>query len=243
MIDRYSARLKNDPNDAEAFHYRGLAFYQLQRFSDAIDDLTAAIHLRPDDALAWYHRALAYRRQNRFELAIPDLEAALARDPDRAMFRDGLADSYLHLAGQMDKGLETTRERALTLARRALDLKPGEADFLNALGVAEYRAGHYSQAIATLGRSLEASHSQYVAAFNLFFMAMSHHRLGHSEQARDCYKRAGRSLPEQIDPLSINDRKLATIRTEAEAVLTGPAGELPINVFAPSIEQPRANRR
>ena len=50
LVERYTARLKNDPNDAEAYHHRAHALANLRRFPEAIDDLTQAIRLRPDDA-------------------------------------------------------------------------------------------------------------------------------------------------------------------------------------------------
>ena len=49
LIERYTARLASDPNDADAYHHRALALYNLKRFPEAIDDLTQAIRLRRDD--------------------------------------------------------------------------------------------------------------------------------------------------------------------------------------------------
>jgi hypothetical protein len=96
--------------------------------------------------------------------------------------------------------------------------------------VAQFRAGQYAEAITTLARSLAASEGS-TDAFDLFFLAMAHHRLGHREQARSCFDRAvhwwneHKGLPEQYT------RELSAFRAEAEAVLAGPAGEMPANVF------------
>ena len=119
----------------------------------------------------------------------------------------------------------------LHLARRAVELSPGQAIYLNTLGVVQYRAGRYTEAIATLERSLAAGGGQ-ADAFDLFFLAMAHHRLGHREEARGCLivpctgwesRKPGRRIRQE----------LAAFRAEAEAVLAGLTGELPDDIFAP----------
>ena len=54
--------------------------------------------------------------------------------------------------------------------------------FLNTLGVVQYRAGRNAEAVTSLEASLAAGHGQS-DAFDLFFLAMAHHRLGHREEA------------------------------------------------------------
>jgi len=61
---------------------------------------------------------------------------------------------------------------------------------------------------------------------------MAQHRLGHNAEARSCFDRAVRWLAEQHDLSEQYTRELAAFRAEAEAVLAGPAGELPDDVFA-----------
>jgi hypothetical protein len=108
-------------------------------------------------------------------------------------------------------------------------LSPGEPTSLNTLGVALYRAGKLAQAIETLGKSLEAGKGQF-DGFDLFFLAMAHHRLGQGTQARACFDRAVRWLSDQKCLPEQHTRELAVFRAEAESVLAG--GELPADVFA-----------
>jgi predicted Zn-dependent protease len=78
-----------------------------------------------------------------------------------------------------------TRPEALVLARRAMDLAPGNIIYRNTLGVVYYRVGHYREAVDTLEENLPAN-ADYTA-FDLLFLAMSYHRLGDAARARDRY--------------------------------------------------------
>jgi tetratricopeptide (TPR) repeat protein len=141
--------------------------------------------------------------------------------------------------GQSGLGPGRDLDRALAFGRRALALTPGEAIPWNTMGVVHNRGGRYVEAIATLERSLAAGHGQ-ADGFDLFFLALAHHRLGHRDQARDCFGRARRGLGEQKSLNEQHSKELAGFRAEAEAVLAGPAGELPEDVFAGTHPDPAA---
>jgi hypothetical protein len=133
-------------------------------------------------------------------------------------------------------------ESAVMVARRFVELNPGQERPLIILGASLYHAGHYFDAIPVLERGLAGeSSSEHDAfkgeldAFGLFFLAMAHHRLGHVGQARDCFDRAVRSWDEHKDLLAHYVSELTGLRAQGEYVLglTRPGGELPADVFAP----------
>jgi tetratricopeptide (TPR) repeat protein len=232
LIERYTARLKQEPNDADAFHHRAHALANMKRFAVAIDDLTQAIHIQPGDAHSRRFRASIYRELGQLELAIADLEAAFALEPKMFGLRETLADACNAWAWELAKapGPRRDPERALVLSRRAVDLVPDKPNYLNTLGVVNYRGCRYADAIAALSRSFAAYKGQF-EAHDLFPLAMAHHRMGHRIQARESFDRAVRWVRDQRNFSADRAVGLARLRAKAEAVLAGPAGELPEHVF------------
>ena len=68
---------------------------------------------------------------------------------------------------------------ALKKAEAARRLVPNDTDVLNTLGVAQYRAGLYHEAVVTLTRSNDSNKGQQPS--DLAFLAMSQQRLGQTE--------------------------------------------------------------
>jgi tetratricopeptide (TPR) repeat protein len=256
-----SRLLERAPQDRDVRFHRGLLALALAQPDLAADDFTRILATEPDLERARYRRAQALIRLGRHRQALTDVETLLAKDSNdyalyqlRSIVREALGDrdparadrektvallpkapmalnnrAWTLATGPVE---ERDPERAVTLARRAVELSPGQQMLLNTLGVVLYRTGQYAEAVSVLEQSLAAGKGQF-DAFDLFFLAMAHHRLGHADQARACFDRAVRwwggrqNLPAQYVP------ELTSFRAEAEAVLAGPGGELPADVFAP----------
>ena len=151
-----------------------------------------------------------------YEPLIAGLEAALASKPEQPRVRGGLARRFNQYAWMMANAPASSRnpQRALTLARRSVELAPNQPMYLNTLGAAQYRAGRHAEAIATLDRSLAAGHGAY-DGYGLFFQAMAHWQLGDKPQALACFDKAVEWMktPHQFD------EELVPFRAEAAALL------------------------
>jgi tetratricopeptide (TPR) repeat protein len=170
----------------------------------------------------------------RNERAIADFEVALACRPNDREIREWLAMRCHIREIYQSRGPEKPPDpqRRLALARRAVELVPDEPLYLNALGTAQYRVFQFAEAIATWERDL-APRPGWFDDRNYFFLAMAHHRMGNRIQAQAYFDRGVRCEAEYDSRADPHPVPLATIRAAAAAVLAGPAGELPDEVFAP----------
>jgi hypothetical protein len=144
------------------------------------------------------------------EVKVAEAVASTPRDPT----------SLNNFAWRLVTGPAEQRDpaRALQLIREALVKEPANVLFLNTLGIAQYRSGQYAAAAATLEKSLAIPKGER-DAFNLFFLAMCHARLGDPDKARDCYDRAVKWWGEKKDLSTQHVAELTAFQTEAKTVL------------------------
>jgi serine/threonine protein kinase/WD40 repeat protein len=134
---------------------------------------------------------------------------AQAANPDSASENNNFA--WFYVTGPADI---RDPEKALPFARTAVRLAPKEADFLNTLGVVYYRLGRYDQAVQTSNDAVRARDNQPLP-WDLFFLAMSHHKLGERAKARAAYAQA----LAWMDTHRPDDEELLAFRAEAMALL------------------------
>jgi WD40 repeat protein len=113
--------------------------------------------------------------------------------------------------------------KVVALAEKALKDWQGDPTFRNTLGVALYRAGRYSEAIAELDQAVALGHGGGV--FDWIFLAMAHQRLGHQEEAQKWLAKTRDLLNPKsgTSPLRWDERaELQLIRKEAEDPMRNP---------------------
>jgi Tfp pilus assembly protein PilF len=218
--------LAMSPFNYQAYMQRGIAHTRLREWRPAIDDFSMVLTLLPSDAKtrvrALVQRSYNYGQIKDYSRTLDDLQQALKLDPDDLQACNNLAWLYA-------TGPENLRspELALPLAQKAVDKAANKWEFLNTLGVVFYRLGKYEQAIATLERSLREGNNQ-AAAFDLFFLAMCHARLGDAAKAQDCYDRAVQWIQEHQDQVTPEwAEELKAFHAEADDVLakSGPGSQ------------------
>jgi eukaryotic-like serine/threonine-protein kinase len=177
-----------------------------------------------DDAEELLIRGDRWSRLGQWRLAVADYRASLARSPDSSITANNLAWRLVSVPGRGNA------DEALRMARKAVAMEPDNPDFRNTLGVALYRAGHLTEAVAVLESNASSNPN---SGLDWVFLAICKQRLGQAAQARTAL---GNALRWRARGLPINpgeaEEFLAILR-EAESVVFGVSPDLPANVFAP----------
>jgi tetratricopeptide (TPR) repeat protein len=198
----YQRAIKLAPNDPlirlEA--HRNSGFYRVTRgrYSLAAEEYAKAKELAPNDSNLWYFQAIA-------QLASGKLDAY--RNTCQDMIRQ-----FINTTSAMDASsvimVCICRPDVIEDWQPLLPLTELASTYVSdsprLLAAAQYRAGDYQAAVDTYQR---VAHLHRLRAFDLFFLAMSHQRLGQQEQAEqrlreaeDWIKEANRSAQSKVSP-------------------------------------------
>jgi len=239
-IAEYRAALRIRPGDHFTSNYLGLDLRRQGKLEEAIAELRTSLSVRrklaeahPD--VAQYQADLVQMHRNLgvwLRLAGRNLEAAaefrklLRLSPDSV----GTEDDY-NLAWDLSVPPNADRRwaaEALEHARKAVASAPSNDYFQAGLALAEYRAGHFAEAIAAAERALDLG--EEYQGFRWFILALAHARRGETDRARGHFNRAvdwtrkhepydtdlrqfwretalmlGRPGPEVADPVHLSD--------------------------------------
>jgi serine/threonine protein kinase/WD40 repeat protein len=149
-------------------------------------------------------------RERKTQQDIERYRREVKANPNAAWACNALAWAYLAAP-------ETLRDvkAALPLAEKAVRLASGTAIYRNTLGVAYYRADRFREAVEMLRSNIDKQ-EDWALAYDLYFLAMSHHRLGETERARHYYDWAVRWVSAQPDLRPECREELVAFRAEAE---------------------------
>ena len=166
------------------------------------------------DTFARINRGRIAYDQGNFAQAVAEYQEVLRQEPMNPAACNNLAWTYVVGPHQIRKPCE-----ALSLALTASRQTNNQSE-LNTLGVAYYRLGRLQEAIDALNKAVKAGGKNGASAWDAFFLAMSHHRLGHPAEARRFYDqaialRASGSTPRPRDKAELDD-----METEAKIVLS-----------------------
>jgi hypothetical protein len=165
----------------------------------------------------------ALTRERRARQAIERSRRQVKANPHAAWACNDLAWAYLAAP-------EPLRDvkAALALAEKAVGLASTTPIYRNTLGVAYYRAGRYREAVEVLRPNVEKE-EEWALAYDLYFLAMSYHRLGETARAHDYYDWAVRWVSLRRDPKPGQREELTVIRADAEELLgaRGPKSKKP----------------
>jgi serine/threonine protein kinase/tetratricopeptide (TPR) repeat protein len=225
-VDDLERALKDTPDHPLLHGTRGSALIELKRYDQAIEEFTRAIELDTNRSNRygknWSRRGWVASVQGRFEDAQRDFEEGVSRDQSNVLALRRLA---WFLATCPDEKYRDAA-RAVTLAEQAASFNPHNGVFWYTLGVAQYRAGKYDEALKACRRALDMRDQPYspldeprVATdydhYAGFFLAMTQWQLGEKEKARETFEAAVAWTKEHAP----DDEQLARFQKEAAELL------------------------
>lgn len=205
---------------ANAFSGRGRAYSERGRHVEAIADLSKAIENKLDTCALFQSRGNAYAQTEQWEQAAADFKKAKdlhATSPNhwidhaRINLQLGEIDEYHRTCQQLlDRFGKSARgrtgndiawicclapnavsdlKRCVQLAKTAVATEPSEAAWQNTVGATLYRTGDFKAALEQLNKSVEV-HGDGGSWADCLFLAMTHHRLDRSDEARGWLEKA-----------------------------------------------------
>ncbi|HTQ12805.1 MAG TPA: tetratricopeptide repeat protein [Rhizomicrobium sp.] len=153
-----SQSLALEAGTAAVYNSRGRAYDRLGRHDLAVSDFNTAIGLSPEFADAYVGRASAEAALGDYTHAISDDDRAASIDPKRA---DAWNDAcWFRAVAMVEPG------KAEDACRKAVAILPANADLIDSLGFALFRAGKFADAIASftdaLAHNPKLASSQYM---------------------------------------------------------------------------------
>ncbi|NWJ94420.1 MAG: hypothetical protein HXX20_01410 [Chloroflexi bacterium] len=154
-------RLQSEPRDALAFFERARVYYELKKYNEALDDVSAALALQRKWAEAWVLRAEIFALLRDYDSAFVNYDVALKLEPRRAPTYWSRARLYEYLALHSSQGdaepVYREKQGHLALADYAMSLKldPQNRSYVRAKAKLGRQLHEYGQALTDYTHWLE----------------------------------------------------------------------------------------
>ena len=151
-VKHFTKAIQQNPEAAEAYSGRGLAYLSIRALDKALADFSRAIELNQRSAEAYNGRSAVYRAKDDFDNAIVDANKAIRLEPNdpQAYHGRGLAHLY-----------KSDFDNAIADFRQAIALGLKAPELYNVLGSVYFSKGDFDNAIAMLdeGIRLDPNHA------------------------------------------------------------------------------------
>ncbi len=145
--------IETDPNNAEAYIRRGIAYQQKGEYNSAIANFTKVIELDPSIPQLYLARGMAYQQIDEYGYAIEDATKALELNPDNveAYKHRGLA---YQSKGDYDRS-KSDYDRAIKDFTKAIELDPDDTNTYCGRGNAYQSRGDYDRSKDDYDRAIK----------------------------------------------------------------------------------------
>jgi len=146
-ITLWSHEIKIFPESAYvAYSNRGIVYFDLKNYTQAINDFNKAIELNPQYVKAYYNRGVAYNSLGMYEQALNDLNIAIELNPQDAKACHTRGITYANSGNY---------QKAIMDLQKAIELDPGYAEAYYNTGLVYQRIGDREKALAYFNKAAE----------------------------------------------------------------------------------------
>lgn len=203
-IKNYTKSLKEDKS-AALFYERGMAYFKMFKFNEAIDDFTRAIKLDNYMDEAFFSRGLAYGRIRMFDESFADLDVFIKRNP-----RNSIAYTKRGVR-RIWAGNYQLAEQDL---KKAISLDPTNAEAHDDLGVMEARKQNFKTAQKHFENVVKLDPTYSKGFHNL---AMSQYILGNYTNSLVNINKALKLMPNDKNSLLLKGEIMIKLGRDEEA--------------------------
>lgn len=139
MLELCNEILKLNPQNAEAYYNRGVAYQAKNESEKALNDYTKTIDLNENYTNAYYNRALLYEKDKKFNLALDDYNKTIKLKPAF------IVDAYIG-RGNSHRGLNMA-DKAMKDYSKAIEMDSLNVEAHSNMGSILVESGEYEKAL------------------------------------------------------------------------------------------------
>lgn len=207
QIEYLSKAIEINPEYADAYNNRGIAYTHLKEYEKAIEDFSKAIEINQEDADTYYNRGIAYSNLKEYEKVIEDYNKAIEINPEYAEAYNNRGNAYSELK-EYAKAIEDFN--------KAIEINPEHTKAYYNRGTAYSILEQYGIGIKDLSKAIEIN-SEYVGAYNN--RGYTYLYIGQYEKAYDDIRKAQSLAPDEPQYLDSMGEILTKLERYAEAII------------------------
>jgi uncharacterized protein (TIGR02145 family) len=156
-IDNYSKAIELDSKDPIYYFNRGVSYYYLMKYDEAIIDYNRAIELDSTFEKAYNNRGIIYAEKGNYQDAINNYTRSIEFNPKNIEAYNNRGNSFINL-GKYQKAILDLNE--------AIELDSKFSIAYNNRGVAYEKSGNYSEAIVDYTKAININPLNLLAYIN-----------------------------------------------------------------------------
>ena len=179
--------IETETKDPDLFHIKGSILEELNRYQESADAYNAALALDDKNSRIRYSLGNVNEKSGRRGRGLREMERVIAEKPDDA--------SALNFIGYTLSISGENMERAESLVRKALSLKPDDGYVLDSVGWVLFQQGKVEEALSYMEKAIEKIKTDPIISEHYGDVLLA---TGKKAEAADAYRKSLQANPENL---------------------------------------------